>query len=312
MIVEIASKLLSESLLSLYPIFVKNIGLPLSLQTWSRFFSYAFISGFFIDYPFVIKAMMTSTGMMLSLITMVHIYTSYRGFELLESGVAYSIFYLYPIMIVLMAFNTDLYKNKQISYQKIIPIMFLALFGVFLLVSNSHYDIMSIFNSPEGVMMLLLAAFTEASIYFLVKNIKTTNNWNHIFISYIWGAIFMSLYFIPNFSGSEATFKVSSWRLSAPLPNIAKITGAGTLIASPLSASLGINIAIGLCGYLLRFFAISRLDPLLYASLSYFGIVMAFVYGIFLNGDIIDIKKIAGAVLIIISNLILMRDYVKT
>ena len=79
---------------------------------------------------------------------------------------------------------------------------------------------------------------------------------------------------------------------------------------SRLSESLGINLVIGLLGYLLRFFAISRLDPLLYASLSYFGIVMAFVYGIFLNGDIIDIKKIAGAVLIIISNLILMRDYV--
>jgi drug/metabolite transporter (DMT)-like permease len=239
-------------------------------------------------------------------------------------------------MIVLMASSTGaaIYKNKQISYQKIIPIMFLALFGVFLLVSNNHYDndselrspsllrftpglrpsakrpIMDIFNSPEGVVMLLLAAFTEASIYFLVKNIKTTNNWNHIFISYVWGAIFMSLYFIPNFSGSEATFKVSSWRLSAPLPNIAKITGAGTLITSPLSASLGLNIVIGLLGYLLRFFAISRLDPLLYASLSYFGIVMAFVYGIFLNGDSIDIKKIAGAVIIIISNLILMRDYV--
>jgi hypothetical protein len=153
MIVEIASKLLSESLLSLYPIFVKNIGLPLTIQTWSRFFSYAFISGFFIDGPFVIKAMMTPTGMLLSLITMVHIYSSYRGFELLESGVAYSIFYLYPIMIVLMASSTGaaIYKNKQISYQKIIPIMFLALFGVFLLVSNNHYDNDSTrVETPEG------------------------------------------------------------------------------------------------------------------------------------------------------------------
>ena len=279
MIVEIASKLLSESLLSLYPIFVKNIGLPLSLQTWSRFFSYAFISVFFIDGPFVIKTMMTFTGMMLSLVTMAHIYTSYRGFELLESGVAYSIFYLYPIMIVLMA------KSYAGFYIEKLPIMFLALFGAFLLVSDKHYDIMSIFNSPEGVIMLLLAAFTEASIYFLVKNIKTNNNWNHIFISYVWGAIAMSAYFAPN---------------------IAKITGTGTLITSPLSASLGINLVIGLFGYLLRFFAISRLDPLLYASLSYFGIVMAFVYGIFLNGDSIDIKKIAGAVLIIVSNLFIL------
>ena len=171
--------------------------------------------------------------------------------------------------------------------------MFLALFGVFLLVSNNHFDIMDIFNSPEGVVMLLLAAFTEASIYFLVKNIKTTNNWNHIFISYVWGAIFMSLYFAPTV-----------------IRDIHKLIPNTSQGISRLSASLGINIVIGLFGYLLRFFAISRLDPLLYASLSYFGIVMAFVYGIFLNGDIIDIKKIAGAVLIIISNLILMRDYV--
>ena len=173
--------------------------------------------------------------------------------------------------------------------------MFLALFGVFLLITNSHFDIMSIVNSPEGVIMLLLAAFTEASIYFLVKNIKTANNWNHIFISYIWGAIFMSVYFIS--SGIQ------------DIQNLIPNTPQGI---SRLSASLGINLIIGLFGYLLRFFAISRLDPLLYASLSYFGIVMAFVYGMFLNGDIIDIKKITGAVIIIISNLILMRDYVKT
>ena len=51
----IFSKLVAEGLLSLYPIFVKNIGLPLSLQVWSRVFSYTAISAFFIDYPFVLQ-----------------------------------------------------------------------------------------------------------------------------------------------------------------------------------------------------------------------------------------------------------------
>lgn len=261
---EIISKLLSESLLSLYPIFVKNIGLPLLLQTWSRCFSYAIISGFFIDYPFVFQTMTTSSGILLSLVTITHIYTSYRGFQLLESGIAYSIFYLYPIMILLLA-------NKKIN-----PIIFLALFGVFLLVSNENFDIMNIVKSPEGLIMILLAAFTEAIIYFLVRDIKTENNWNHIFISYFFGAILLSIYSVKN---------------------IMEIKWNGRL-----SLSLVINLIIGLFGYLLRFFAISRLDTILYASLSYFGIFMAFVYGVFINNETIDLKKIIGSLFIIVSN----------
>ena len=35
---EIIIKILSEALLSLYPVFVKNIDLALDLQVWSRFF----------------------------------------------------------------------------------------------------------------------------------------------------------------------------------------------------------------------------------------------------------------------------------
>ena len=34
----IASKVIAESLLSLYPVFVKHIELPIETQMWSRFF----------------------------------------------------------------------------------------------------------------------------------------------------------------------------------------------------------------------------------------------------------------------------------
>jgi drug/metabolite transporter (DMT)-like permease len=274
MIIEILSKLASEGLLSLYPIFVKNIGLPLFLQTWSRCFSYAIISGFFIDYSFVFNALFTYSGIMLSFVTILHIYTSYRGFEILESGVAYSIFYLYPIMILLM------------SGHKIQSIMLLALVGVYLLASkemtflNMITDKNSNKNQIEGVAMIVLAAFTEAVIYFLVRDIKTLNNWNHIFISYFLGAILLTWYFLGDIKGMK-------WN-------------------GRLSMSLGINSLIGLIGYLLRFYAVSRLDTMIYAPLSYFGIVMSFVYGVFINGDSIDMKKIVGAGLIIFSNLWLL------
>jgi drug/metabolite transporter (DMT)-like permease len=289
MILEIISKLASESLLSLYPIFVKNIGLPLSLQTWSRCFSYAVISGFFIDYSFVFKTLFTYNGMMLSIVTLIHIYTSYKGFQLLESGVAYSVFYLYPIMILLM------------SGQKIHIVMLLALVGVYLLSSkpinfdsltnntkntfitkNASFEKSKELNETKikGLIMILLAAFTEAVIYFLVRDIKTTNNWNHIFISYFLGAVILSGYMIGD---------------------VAKIE-----LNSRLSLSLIINSFIGLVGYLLRFYAVSNLETIIYAPLSYFGIIMSFVYGIFINGETIDLQKIVGACLIIFSNLSLL------
>ena len=280
MIYEIVGKLLSESLLSLYPVFVKNIGLPLTLQTWSRCFSYAVISAFFIDYQFVYRALTSSSGILLALTTIAHIYSSYRGFELLESGVAYSLFYMYPLLILLVA-------RKQIH-----PIILLALFGVFLLVSNEKFDVMNVIKSPEGFVMILLAALTEAAIYFLVRDIKTTNNWNHVFISYFLGAILFSAYFFAN--------SLKKYTSETFLSSISET------LSSRLSFSLGINSVIGLFGYLLRFFAITRLDTYLYASLSYFGIVMAFIYGIFINGETVNIQKIIGALLIVLSNLVII------
>ena len=288
MIYEIFSKLLSESLLSLYPVFVKNIGLPLTLQTWSRCFSYVVISAFFIDYPFIYQALTSSSGILLALTTIAHIYTSYRGFELLESGVAYSLFYLYPIIILLIA-------HKQIH-----PIILLALFGVFLLVSDEKFDVMNLVNSPEGFIMILLAAITEAAIYFLVRDIKTSNNWNHIFISYFLGAVLFSAYFFVN----EIPNNTQTQNGGESFENIFKsVSSTNNTLYSRISFSLGINTVIGLFGYLLRFYAITRLDTYLYAVLSYFGIVMAFVYGIFINGETINFQKIIGALLIVISNM---------
>lgn len=69
-----------------------------------------------------------------------------------------------------------------------------------------------------------------------------------------------------------------------------------------------INLILGLFGYLLRYYAISNLNVKLYSSLSYFGILMAYVYGMIINKDIITVKKIIGSLLIIIPNLYLLYN----
>ena len=279
MIQYIVSKLLSESLLSLYPIFVKNIGLPLEIQIWSRFFSFVCISVFFANNSFLWNNVFSKFGLLLSFITSIHILTTYIGFKGLESGIAYSVFYMYPLFIQLIAF------------QKIHPMMFVQFFGVLLLSWESSYKKEDVDNNMEGlpkyenwktigipIVMVLLAALTEALIYFTVRRIKTDNPWNHIFISYFFGAIVLSII------------------------NYKKIMEIKIDFGDKSMISLGINVFIGLFGYLLRFYSMSHIEPFLYSSLSYFGIVMAFFYGWIFQGDAITLYKTIGTSMIILPN----------
>jgi drug/metabolite transporter (DMT)-like permease len=266
---EILIKILSESLLSLYPVFVKNIDLALDLQVWSRFFSYVIVAGFFIDYKYVYENVFSKNGMLLSLITLVHVYVSYRGFQLLESGLSYTLFYLYPIMILLM------------SGRAIHPIMAVSLLGVYLLTSGEAFSGVNV-KGIEGIIMILIAALTEAFIYFVVRGMKTDNSWNHLFLSYFLGVFVMSFFVYDRFH---------------------EFLELGT--ANVLNISIAINVVIGLFGYLLRLYAIPRLDILTYSVLSYVGVVMAYIYGMIFNGDKITFEKVLGTVCIIIPNLYL-------
>jgi drug/metabolite transporter (DMT)-like permease len=283
MLTEVISKITSESLLSLYPTIVKNIDIPFDLKLWTRFVPYSLISLLFIDYKFVKENLLSKAGLLLSFITILHIYTSYKGFEGLESGIAYTIFYTYPLMILLMA------------GEKLSPIMFIPLVGVGLLVYESNVENMESQNNSENLeekdeetkefpdnllmfslLMVFLAALTEALLYFVVRDLKTNNNWNHLFISYFFGAILIS--------GSLLT-KI----------NEVSVNGL-------LTTSFILNTFIGLFGYFLRFYATTRLEPSLYAPLSYVGIIMSHIYGFLFNGNLITWKKAMGTLLIIVPN----------
>lgn len=258
----IVGKVLAESLTSLYPVFVKNIGLPLEIQLWSRCFTYVAISLVFVNYRTIWKSLFSVMGFLLSLITMVHIYTSYQGFLLLESGTAYTLFYLYPVFIALL------------SGEHMNPLLLLcSMVGVFFLTAT--FQTFQTAVSGYGVVMVLLAALTEALIYFVVREIPTSN-WHHIFISYIWGAVLLTVYY---------------WKTI-----IIKNTN--------LNASLLINGLIGAIGYWLRFYSMGVLSPTLYAMLSYIGIVMSFVYGWKINGEEITLYKVVGILFIVIPNIL--------
>jgi len=248
-------KVLAESLLSLYPVFVKNIPVALNLQMWSRFFSYVAVSSLFINYRFIAATLFSQLGLLLAGVTLIHIYSSYKGFQALESGPAYTLFYMYPILILLMS-----------GYS--VPLLAgLVALGGWLLTRR----IKSIF----GIAMVALAALTEATIYFIVKRIKTPNSWNHVFLSYAAGAILLTGMYFTQIKRIHFT--------------------------DSLSLSLGLNGLLGLAGYVLRFYSVSRISPFVYALLSNVGIVMSYVYGYFISHETITWMDVVGALCIMLA-----------
>ena len=249
-ILPFVGKILSESLLSLYPVFVKNIGQPLSLQMWTRFVAYIAISALFIDYSFLRKHMFSKWGLILAGVTLVHIYTSYQGFLMLESGTAFTLFYTYPVFILLFA-------------RKINPLLFLfTLVGVGLLAFG---------NAWPGLAMVAGAAITEALIYFIVLRLPSKNSWNHLFLSYFAGAIVLTLIFPPS------------------------------SLSSVVSISLGINACIGMFGYLLRFYSMTRMPVFWYALLSNIGVVCSYIYGYIFNGETVGVRQILGTSIVLVA-----------
>lgn len=275
----IYSKLLSESLLSLYPSIVKKIDLSIFIQMITRLITYVLISLFFINYSFITNNLFKQESIILSLINFVHIYTSYEAFKNLDSGISFSIFNIYPLLILL--FSGVMWDSVYIF----------SICGLLLFIYENYSSNKDI-NNPKvnfsyGIFMILISAITEAIIYFLIKKIPTDNSWNHLFISYFWAVIIIIIYGFFDYSKIVILNNIKfNWFL--------------------VIVSLLLNAIIGTIGYYLRFFSIYRSDPQTYSLLSFFGVIMAYLYGIFLNNEKINIIKIIATFLIIWSNYIIM------
>jgi drug/metabolite transporter (DMT)-like permease len=298
MLSAILSKLLSESLLSLHPIMIKYIKLDLLTKLWDRTSIFILISLFFINWDFILNNLFTYNVLLLTIIVIAHLYFTHRGFLLLESGVGYTLYYTYPIMIILLS-------GMNLDY-KIILLMILSIIGIVLLyekfniipeneIKNEKENKININENivekykHEGIISILLCAFTEALLYFVVKRIKTDNNWNHLFLSYFFSTLILTFYITYQFIKGNINIDKKY------IDNFEKI-------------SL-FNIIIATLGHYLKYYAIYNLSPLFYSILSYFGIITAFIYGIIINNDKLNLRKIFGALFIILANVMMLISY---
>ena len=305
MLIPIAAKLTSESLLSLYPIFVKKIGISMTLQMWTRTIAYVLIATIFVDWSFLKTAIFSTNSLLLAIVNLAHIFFSYEGFRHLDSGVSFAIFNTYPIMILLMeVFRTgsletstgrvgskgplvNIIKQDYAKYLLVLAGLAFFIYSNFdeKKVAKESFKNEGKVENPHflyGLAMILLAAFTEALIYFLVRMVKTENHWNHVFISYFLGAIAMTAYvfYADGFSVSKV---------------------AETLNQTRVGVATALNGFIGSVGYFLRFYASYNLEASMFAILSYFGIIMSYVYGIAFNNESLTLAKVLGTLCVILS-----------
>ena len=242
------------------------------------------ISIFFCDINVLKKYLFNKDGLLLSFYTLIHIISSYKGYELLDGGVANSILYIYPLII--LYFNN---KNYIIIY--------LCILVGLILLSLDHFNKKNKINSTnkdvqiiyvKGFFCMLIAAITEALIYFSVLNIKTTNNWNHIFISYFFGLILVISFFIINIKIEHESLKEN------------------LVIDKKNLIFLLFNVFAALFGYYLRFYSMDKINYKLYAILSYLGIFMTYFYSYMFNNEKLTYLNFIGSLIIILSNVYLL------
>ena len=279
MILYIFLKLLSESLLSFYPAMVKWIRFPIVNQLWGRLVVYTIISMFFMNWKGVWSNLFSWGGLLLAGVNLLHIYTSYIGFNNLDAGVSYSIFYLYPLLILLL--------SGWLKWWGIVPII-----GACLLGYSNWRDLIKEEKGKKkwvkGIGGILGAMITEVMLYFIVKNFGETNKWNILYTAYVIPAIILSA--------------VLNKRV---LPRDGMTKGEW---GKNVGILLGANAIIGVLGYYLRFFTIDKLPVAIYSGLSYFGIIMAYVYGWSLNKEKVGWYSVVGSVMIIIGGLVITKN----
>jgi len=288
-------KVLSEALLSLYPIFIKKIPVNIDYQLLTRLLGYSLIPIFFFSYKFIKTNFFNKNVMLLSAITLIHIFFSYKGFQLLDTGISYALFYTYPLMIIF-------WENKKFN-----PLYLLTILGVILL-SVDFGEITEKFDweKAKGICFILLAAITEVMIFYTIKGkIETNNSWNVLFLSYFPALIVFSLYLLYKkyFENKGEDVKKVEQNEIVENFNFKKLGSKGWIIIA-----LIFNIVVGTVGYFLRFHTVKRLSPFINGILSYVGIITSYIYGIVFDNEKVKLQDLGGIGLIIFSNVLMLKE----
>lgn len=282
---------ISEIMLSLYPIIVKTTNTNIFTQVFVRSLVYATFSIIFMSLELrishkgsselrishkgslpVYTTLLTPSFIIISIVNLIHIFSSYIAFINLDAGVAMTLFYIYPFFNIIMKSLLE----RSTEYLGIVKYIFVSFIGVALISlqqigssngGNKYYLL--------GIVSILIAALTESLIYTFYKQKSELNPFNGIFTLYGFSAIVMIL-FAPKFLQTNTDSKA--------IMNL-----------------ILFNVMIGLLGHLFRFYGIPRISTEVYSVNLFVGVISAYIFGWYFVGEEITVSHIVGSILILYS-----------
>lgn len=208
--------------------------------------------------------------------------TMFESFKYLDSGIACTILFVYPIIVALL--STMFFKEKLPKIS--VVAMSLALSGIFMLNGglNGHLSL-------RGVLLVLASALVYAIYIVLVKNLTPVKHMKYEKLSF-YVMLFGLLVFVWNLKFCTNLQTINDWRVLAC---------AIALAIFPTIISIEtINVAIRLIGSTTT------------AILGSLESVTAIFFGVLVFGETLTANKVAGVALVILGAvLIILRDKFK-
>ena len=276
---------ISEIVLSLYPILIKLVPTDLGTQIFARMGTFAALSVPFLslqDFQSILEAPLATA--LKGLINLTHVETSYTAFKNLSAGNAMALFYTYPIFNLIAGY---FFFGETISAFQFFW-FFVAMVGSFLLIQDEltvkleetkeeteAKKKISAEDKLKGIVAAISAAITETVIYVLFKNEKALTPYPQTLQLYGGGLLWYLLYKFVKKEEVLTETKATNW-----------------------ASLLFFNGLIGFFGYTLRFWAIPRLSVYLFSLLSFIGVFSAYLFGAFFAKEIPTVQSLVGGSLI--------------
>jgi drug/metabolite transporter (DMT)-like permease len=277
--------IISEIVLSLYPILIKLIPTDLGTQILARMGTFAALSLPYLSSIELTEILQSPIEIILKgLVNFTHVETSYTAFKNLSAGTAMALFYLYPFFNLVAGYF--LFSEEITLFQ--IFWFVVAVVGAYLLIQDELTVKLEetkeeteakekISNSEKivGIFSAISAAVTETVIYSLFKGENANSPYPGTFQLYGGGLLWFLVY---KYFKKDEIIKDSSIKTWIPL--------------------ILFNGIIGFLGYTLRFWAIPKLSVYLFSLLSFVGVFSAYIFGAIFAKEIPTVQSLVGGGLI--------------
>lgn len=268
--------ILSETTLALYPILIKTIPTEITTQILWRFISFSIMAYTFSSSSDIVKTWgsleSASKSLGLGALTLSHVASSYYAFQELSAGSSMSLFYTYPFWIFLGA---SVFYGESVTFTDIL-LLVVAFLGTSLIAYGSHADEKRE-DTWKGILSGLVSAFTEAAMYFAVREAERPNPFFSVLQLYPGALAFLLPFLFYNNHNPETKPAV-------------------------ISSLFAFNSLIGFFGYALRFYLIPRIPTIVFSVLSFFGVIASFLWGALFVNEKPNAITVIGASLIVLSS----------